>query len=119
MPIVRRLPPEMVYLRLGDPRPAMPVLLRSLPVLIRQVNSEISLEERRAGKIAKDVYVRLDPDMLPSVDDMNHRLFPSSTTVTVDGHGAVLTHREAIPTISSPAATGAMIAYFIPAFRRP
>ncbi len=117
VPVVRRLPPEMIYLRLGDPRAAMPVLLRSLPVLIRQVNAEIALEDRRAGKIAKDVYVRLDPDMIPSNDDMNSRLFPSSTTVTVDGEGAVLTHREAIPTISSPVATGALIAYFIPALQ--
>jgi prepilin-type processing-associated H-X9-DG protein len=116
-PIVRQLPPEMVYLRLGDPRPAIPVLLRMLPVLVRQVNAEISLEERRAGRIPKDVYVRLDPDTLPSIDELNRRLFPSSTTVTVDGQGALLSHRQAMPTISSPAATGAMVAYFIPALQ--
>ena len=117
VPIVRRLPAEMIYLRIGDPRPATPVLLRSVPVLVRQANTELSLAERRAGRVPKDVYVRLDPEMLPSIDDLNRRLFPSTTTVTVDGQGAVLTHREAIPTISSPAVTGAMVAYFVPAFR--
>jgi prepilin-type processing-associated H-X9-DG protein len=117
VPIVRGLPREMIYLRLADPRPATPVLVASLPVLIRQVNAEIMLEERRAGRSAKDVYLRLDPEMIPKIDEINIRLFPSSTTVTVDSQGAVLTHREAVPTISSPAATTAVIAYCLPAFR--
>ena len=37
--------------------------------------------------------------------------------MTVDDEGAVLTHREAIPTISSPAVTAAAIAYSLPAIR--
>ncbi len=114
---VRRLPAQMIYMRLADPRPATPVLVASLPVLIRQVNAEIELRERRAGKNAKDVYVRLDPEIIPGVDDVNARLFPSSTTVTVDGEGAVLCHREAVPTISSPAAVAGFIACSLPAIR--
>jgi prepilin-type processing-associated H-X9-DG protein len=112
--IVRRLPAEMIYLRLADPRPAIPVLVASLPILVRQINAEIMLGERRAGKTTKDVYLRLDPEIVPDVKEVNGRLFPSSTTVTVDGEGAVLSQREAIPTISSPAVTAAAIAYFLP-----
>jgi prepilin-type processing-associated H-X9-DG protein len=117
VPCVRRLPPRMIYMRLADPRPATPVLAASLPVLIRQVNAEIVLRERRAGRNAKDVYMRLDPEIIPKVEDVNARLFPSSTTVTVDGEGAVLCHREAIPTISSPAVVAAVIVYSLPAIR--
>ena len=36
VPMLRRLPAEMVYMRLADPRPATPVLIASLPVLVRQ-----------------------------------------------------------------------------------
>jgi prepilin-type processing-associated H-X9-DG protein len=93
------------------------VLVASLPVLIRQVNAEIELRERRAGKNAKDVYMRLDPQIIPKVEEINARLVPSSTTVTVDGEGAILWHREAVPTISSPAAVAAVIAYSLPAIR--
>ena len=50
VPIVRRLPAEMIYMRLADPRPATPVLLASLPVLIRQINAEITLEGATCGK---------------------------------------------------------------------
>ena len=107
----------MIYMRLADPRAATPVLFASLPVLVRQINAEITMKERLAGKAAKDVYLRLDPEAVPTVDEVNGRLFPSSTTVTVDGDGAVLTHREAVPTISSPAAVGVMLAYVMPAIR--
>ncbi len=117
VPCVRRLPAQMIYMRLADPRPAAPVLVAGLPVLIRQVNAEIELRERRAGKIAKDVYMRLDPDVIPKVEEINARLFPSSTTVTVDSEGAILSHREAIPAISSPAAVAAVIASSVPAIR--
>ena len=117
IPLVNRLPPEMIYMRLADPRSATPVLLASLPVVIRQINAEISLQERLAGKAGKDVYLRLDPDTIPKLDELNHQLFPSSTTVTVDDNGAVLTHREAVPTVSSPAVTGALLAYLLPAVR--
>jgi hypothetical protein len=75
------------------------------------------MKERLAGKIGKEVYFRLDPEMVPTIDEVNGRLFPSSTTVTVDLEGAVLTHREAVPTLSSPAAAGAMFATFLPAVR--
>ncbi len=117
VPFVRTLPGEMIYMRLADPRPAIPVLIRSLPVLIRQVNAEMALEERRAGRIAKDVYVRLDPEMIPTVEAISDRLFPSITTVTVDAQGAVLSHREPVPTISSPAVIAAAVPYFLPAIR--
>ena len=117
VPCVQKLPAQMIYMRLADPRPATPVLVASLPVLIRQVNAEIELRERRVGKNAKDVYMRLDPEIIPKVEEINGRLVPSSTTVTVDGEGAILCHREAVPTISSPAAVAAVIAYSMPAIR--
>jgi prepilin-type processing-associated H-X9-DG protein len=116
VPIVQKLPAEMIYMRLADPRPATAVLVASLPIVIRQINAEIMLEERRVGKSGKEVYLRLDPEMIPKVDEVNGRLFPSSTTLTVDNQGAVLTHREAIPTISSPAVTAAAVAYCLPTF---
>jgi hypothetical protein len=117
VPVMRTLPAAMIYLRVADPRPATPVLVASLPVLIRQLNAEIMLGEQRRGKTTKDVYLRLDPAMVPDAKEISGRLFPSSTTVTVDGEGAVLSHREAIPSISSPAVTVAAIAYFLPAIR--
>jgi hypothetical protein len=117
IPIVRRLPAKMIYMRLADPRVATPVVHAGLPILIRQINAEIAMKERVAGKVAKEVYFRLDPAAVPTIDEVNARLFPSSTTVTVDGEGAVLSHREAVPTISSPAAALVIAASLIPQIR--
>ena len=116
-PCVRRLPAEMIYMRLADPRPADTGAGCEPAGADSSSQRRDQLRERRAGKIAKDVYMRLDPDVIPKVEEINARLFPSSTTVTVDGEGAVLCHREAIPTISSPAAAAAAIAYCLPAIR--
>ncbi|HKI16889.1 MAG TPA: DUF1559 domain-containing protein, partial [Isosphaeraceae bacterium] len=115
IPVARRLPAELVYLSLSDPRVATPILTMALPAFVRQINAEIALSERRLGKVPKDVYLRLDPEMIPPSMELNRLLFPSSTALVVDHQGASLTHREAIPTITSPAAGGVLIALLLPA----
>jgi hypothetical protein len=117
IPIMRRLPAELVYLSVQDPRVGMRILTMALPALVRQTNAEIALGERRLGKVPKDVYLRLDPEMIPPARDLNRRLFPSLTTLEVDREGASLTHREAIPTLSSPAAAAAGIALLSPSIQ--
>ena len=77
--------------------------------LVRQLNAEVALAQRRIGKNLSDVLLRLDPAMIPDEGELNRLLFPSSTVLTVDREGAVLRHREAIPTLTSPA-TGAVLA---------
>ena len=104
IPVVNRLPAEMIYLGLSDPRAGTAIFTKALPILVRQINAEIALAQRRLGKTPKDVYMRLDPDVIPAAEELDRLLFPSSTTLTVDRQGAVLTHREAIPTLTSPAA---------------
>ena len=113
--MVGRLPAELVYVSLTDPRVATPILSMALPVLVRQINAEIALSQRRMGAVPKEVYVQLDPGMVPRSDELNRLLFPSSTALVVDHGGAVLTHRQAFPTITSPAAGGVVIALLMPA----
>jgi hypothetical protein len=115
LPLARRVPAEMIYLSVGDPRVATPVLTAALPILVRQINAEIALAQRRAGRVANEVSLRLELDMVPAPRELNRLLFPSETTLAVDGQGAVLTHREAIPTISSPPAVGVLVALLLPA----
>jgi hypothetical protein len=115
LPLARRVPAEMIYLSVLDPRVATPVLSMALPILVRQINTEIALAQRRAGQVPNEVSLRLDPGMVPAPEELNRLLFPSETTLAVDDQGAVLTHREAIPTICSPAVTGLLVALLLPA----
>jgi prepilin-type processing-associated H-X9-DG protein len=117
IPIMRQLPADMVYLSVSDPRVGTRVMSMALPVLVRQINAEIALGERRLGKVPKDVYLRLDPEIIPPVEDLNRRLFPSWTSIAVDRSGASLTHREAIPTMSSPAVGAGVIALLMPSIQ--
>ena len=115
--MLEKLPADMVYLGLSDPRAGTAIFTRILPILIRQINAEIALADRRVGKASRDVYLRLDPDMIPAAEELDRLLFPSSTTLAVDRQGAILTHREAIPTLTSPAVGAVVIALVAPAAR--
>jgi prepilin-type processing-associated H-X9-DG protein len=117
VPLVRRLPAEMIYLNIGDLRSATPLLTRLLPIVARQVNTEMAMAQTRMGKAPRDVYLRLDPAEIPQADDLNRLLFPSSTTIVVDADGATLSHREPFPSLTSPAACGGLLALLWPAIR--
>jgi Protein of unknown function (DUF1559) len=86
-----------------------------LPTLVRQINIELAMPGRRLSKGPGEFTLRLDPDSVPSAAELNRWLFPSSTAVAVDRDGAILTHREPILTLASPAALGALAALVAPA----
>ena len=115
IPVVKRLPGDMVYLGLVDPHAGTAIFRKMLPILIHQVNAEIALAQRRTGKTPQDVYLRLDPDIIPEEEELNRLMIPSVTTLTVDRKGAILTHREAIPTLTSPTTAALLVALAAPA----
>jgi Protein of unknown function (DUF1559) len=115
IPVVKTLPADMVYLGLFDPRAGTAVFAKTLPIVIRQINAEIVLARRRTGKNPEDVLLRLEPDTIPEAEELDRLLFPSSTTLTVDRRGGILTHREAIPTLTSPATGAVLVALVAPA----
>lgn len=115
IPVMKGLPAEMVYLGLIDPRAGTAIFKKALPILVHQLNAEIALAQRRTGKTPQGVNLRLDPDMVPDAAELDRLLFPSSTTLTVDRQGALLTHREAIPTLTSPATGAVFVALVAPA----
>jgi hypothetical protein len=102
VPEATRLPREMVYLTLSDPRAATALFRRLLPILVRQITTEMAMSRGRSDVDPGKFVLRLDPESIPQAEDLNRLLFPSSTTVVVDHEGALLTHREAIPTLTSP-----------------
>jgi hypothetical protein len=59
--------------------------------------------------------LRVDPGKVPAADELSRLLFPASTALAVDRDGASLVIRESIPSLSSPAATGVLIALLLPA----
>jgi prepilin-type processing-associated H-X9-DG protein len=117
VPVVNRLPAEMIYLSLQDPRIFTPIALNAVPILVRQINAEAAVRERQAGQAAAEPPVRLEPEMIPAADALNRLLFPSSTALVVDRQGASLIHREAFPSLTSPASAGVIVALCLPAIQ--
>ena len=118
VPVVRRLPANLVYLRIADPRETMPAIIESLPKLAQTLNAQIAQSQRmpggRPGAPGTPV-LRIDAAKLPRADELITRLFPSSTALVVDSQGASLIAREPIPGLTSPAVGGFLIASLVPA----
>jgi prepilin-type processing-associated H-X9-DG protein len=117
VPVVNRLPAKMIYLSIQDPRVFAPIVLKAIPILVRQLNAELAVSERRAGKTTAEPPLRLETEMIPASDDLNRLLFPSSTALHVDQEGATLIHREAFPSLTSPASAATMVALVLPSIQ--
>ena len=59
--------------------------------------------------------IHIDPEKIPRATELRPLLFPSSSALTVDQQGASLVLRDPFPSISSPAASGVMVALLLPA----
>jgi prepilin-type processing-associated H-X9-DG protein len=118
VPVVRRLPANLIYLRIADPRETMPAIIESLPILAQTLNAQMAQAPQRRGGLPGapgTPVLRIDPDKLPHADELIRLLFPSSTALVVDNQGASLISREPIPGLTSPAIGGFLLASLVPA----
>ncbi len=123
VPIVSKLPSNLVYLRITDPRETMPAFLEALPILAQQINAQMAQTQRMRGQFgapapaggAATPALRVNLDKLPRAEELIPLLFPSSTALQVDSQGASLIAREPIPGLTSPAVGGFLIAMLVPA----
>jgi prepilin-type processing-associated H-X9-DG protein len=65
--------------------------------------------ERAAGPL------HVDPALIPRADELKPLLFPASLAIASDREGFRLASREPIPSISSPATSGVLVALLLPA----
>jgi prepilin-type processing-associated H-X9-DG protein len=59
--------------------------------------------------------LQVNPTLIPRADELRPLLFPASLAMISDREGLRLVSREPIPSISSPAASGVLIALLLPA----
>jgi prepilin-type processing-associated H-X9-DG protein len=112
VPVARRLPDNMILLGLADPRDTIPAAVSMLPVLLPQINAAIGQAQRRSGRAGRSPMLQVNPEQVPTADELTSRLFPSSIAVTVGARGISIVSREPIPGVSSPPV---LIALLLPA----
>ncbi len=112
-PMARRLPREMIFLTINDSRDTLPALVESLPALIPQLNAR--LQGQANVQPAKPGPFHVEADDVPKSDELKALLFPASLAITSESEGFRIVSREPIPSLSSPATTGVLVAMLLPA----
>ncbi len=111
--VARRLPSNLVLLNVNDPRESIPALIENLPNVANQLNQAIAQAQRQPE--GGGLSLRIDPERLPRAADLSRLLFPASMGLVVDAQGVSLVAREPVPSITSPAAGGILVALLLPA----
>jgi len=111
--MVRRLPANLVLLNVNDPRESIPALIENLPTVAKQLSERIDQAQRQPG--GPGFSLRIDPEQVPRASELSRLLFPASMGLVVDAQGVSLVAREPIPSITSPATAGVLVALLLPA----
>ncbi len=121
-----RLPADMTFLTVGDTRESLlPDVLANLPGLVQVVGSgswaNLAMPFRgrfaRPGRVSgpRGFRLEIDPDLIPSPDELRPFLFASSFAWTVDDQGFQFISRESFPTLNPTTVVPLAIALMLPA----
>jgi prepilin-type processing-associated H-X9-DG protein len=110
VPMAKALPANMLMLAVDDVRETIPALIEGLPEIVDGFNSQMA---QAAGEDA--VFIEIDPADVPTADQLAPLLFPTSMAITVDDEGLLFRQRESIPSVTSPATAGVVVALLLPA----
>ena len=111
--VAERIPRNLMMLVITDPRETMPAVIENLPAIAQALNAQIA--QGRGGRDGPEFNLRIDPRKLPRADQLRPLLFPASTSLTVDAQGIQVLQREAVPSLTSPATSGVLVALLLPA----
>lgn len=110
-PMAERLPGDMFFLNVSDPRESVPELISQLPELLATVDQFVASE----SPDGKGLGITIDRSKLPDPAKVRELLFPNAVTMTTNDEGLSIISRESVPSAGSPAAAGAVIAMLLPA----
>ncbi|MDR3620423.1 MAG: DUF1559 domain-containing protein [Paludisphaera borealis] len=113
IPLAERLPRGMAMLLVSDVRDTLPAAIESLPQVVPMLNAQIAQATR--GKGGPDLRIKIDPTKVPPADQLRALLFPASFALAVDDQGIFFVDRESIPSMTSPATSGVLVALLLPA----
>ena len=111
--MAKRLPKDMIFLNVHDPRDSVPQLIANLPTLVPILDN--AMRGANPNAAGGEPFLRVDPSKVPAADALAARLAPGSLAVAVDDQGWKVVTRDAFPTIGSPASSGVAIALLLPA----
>ena len=111
--MTRRLPSDLVFLSIDDPRDTLPDLIANAPVMLAAANAAMAGQQRPGGK--PPVSIQINPDLVPKRDELAKPMFLSSMAISTTKEGISIVTRESVPSLNSPAAGGVAVALLLPA----
>ncbi len=112
--MTKRLPKDMVFVAVSDPRETLPQAIAGIPAALKALDTAMQ-SGRPANRPAPGPYLKIDEAKIPAAADLTKRLSPSSLALSVDKQGWSLTMRDSFPSVTSPTATGVAAALLLPA----
>ena len=113
VPLAERLPKGMIMLSISDVRESLPEMIEGLPQVAAMINNQFGPAIKEQG--GPDISFNVDPEKVPSADQLRALLFPASFDLSVDDQGLVFHTRESLPSVTSPATSGVLVGLLLPA----
>ncbi len=115
--MVEKLPAKMMFLSVSDQRQTIPPLIANLPAILQAANARAMMAAPGPAGMpgGQGIPLKVDPSKVPKAEDLAKHLFPASFAVGIDDAGLRLMSRESIPSITSPATAGVLVALLLPA----
>ena len=114
-PLAERLPDDMTFLRVIDPRETVPELIAGLPDLFKLFDGLARDEQRQKGEEPTGLGFQLDAGKVPDAESVRDLLFPGAYYMAVDDEGLSVIARESIPGLGSTSSVGVAVALLLPA----
>ena len=117
VPMARRLPSNMVFLNVSDPRETLPGLIANLPTIVHSLEMAMAQAARqRGGPDQEDgLGLKIKPELVPQAGEVRRHLFPASAALAVDDEGIRYVARDPFPSLSSPSSSAVLVALLLPA----
>ena len=115
--MARRVPKDLVFLNVNDPRETFPQLVAALPAIVPAFTAGVTQSARQAnpGAAAGPPPIQVQPALVPRPGDLARLLAPGSLSVNVGPEGISIVDREAFLSITNPGTVGVAIALLLPA----
>jgi prepilin-type processing-associated H-X9-DG protein len=114
--MAKRLPKDMIFLSVSDPRETLAEALSRLPIAIDALNSAMATgRPQMPGGPRPGPVLKIDKSKIPTAAELNPRLSPGSLALIVDEQGLSLRLRDSFPSAGSPTINGIAVAMLMPA----
>ncbi len=112
-PGLKHLPPKLVAVSVSDPSGYTPDVLANVPFAIQAI-AKLGASGPSPSPIS-GLRLKLDPDAMPTADDLKRFITPGTLAVSVDESGLTFTSRDSVPSLNPMAVSPVGVALLLPA----